>query len=140
MRPSDRCGFCLDRSRRITFTKKVGAAPQEQQRPSVAGRQPHSLVHGQLRLDPERLIFIDDTSCGVHEDARLRRGRHGGELNGRAAVRHTRSIGRQPPSPPCLRLSRHGGAERSSGSMNGRLSWPMPTVLARRASPRRHRS
>ena len=59
----------LDR-RGITFKKKSAHA-SEQQRPDVLRRR-IAWFDGQLDLDPERLIFIDEDR-GVHEDGPLTR-------------------------------------------------------------------
>ncbi len=125
--------LCLDR-RGITFQKKTAHAA-EQQRPNVLRRR-RTWFDGQLDLDPERLIFIDETAAST-KMARLR---------GRSLRGERLSGGRS--SRPLEDHHIHGrpAAGRLGGANIAR--WPYAWFcLARlcaagprtRASPRRHR-
>lgn len=123
----------LDR-RGITFQKKTAHAA-EQQRPNVLRRR-RSWFDGQLDLDPERLIFIDETAASI-KMARLR---------GRSLRGERLSGGRS--SRPLEDHHIHGrpAAGRLGGANVARRPYEwfwLPRLCAAgprtRASPRRHR-
>ncbi len=123
----------LDR-RGITFQKKTAHAA-EQQRPNVLRRR-RSWFDGQLDLDPERLIFIDETAASI-KMARLR---------GRSLRGERLSGGRS--SRPLEDHHIHGrpAAGRLGGANSARRPYEwfwLPRLCAAgprtRASPRRHR-
>ena len=124
----------LDR-RGITFKKKSAHA-SEQQRPDVLRRR-IAWFDGQLDLDPERLIFIDETAAST-KMARLR---------GRAPMRRAMPGGPVPHGhwktttfTAGLRLSGMAGADAARWPHEWcRLPGLCRTGSRARASPRRHR-
>ena len=86
MRPAGRALDCVDVPRQARHhVQKKTAHASEQQRPDVKARR-EAWFDGQLDLDPEKLIFIDETSAST-KMARLRGRAKRGERC-RAAVPH----------------------------------------------------
>jgi hypothetical protein len=54
---------------RLMYRKDGAAHAQEQDRPDILSRR-HAWFDGQLDLDPERLVFIDETEFGAARPGR----------------------------------------------------------------------